>query len=86
MSEVVALVSLSTTLFLFIHTRELSTRLAQQQQQQTAPSGPPADLEDAMMSGLSGRPRSPSRELSTAQERISYGKVSRLIRARICKR
>jgi hypothetical protein len=71
-SEVVALVSLSTTLFLFIHTRELSTRLAQQQ---TAPSGP-ADLEDAMTSGLSGRPRSPSRELSTAQERISYGKVS----------
>jgi hypothetical protein len=72
-SEVVALVSLSTTLFLFIHTRELSTRLAQQQQ--TAPSGP-AELEDAMTSGLSGRPRSPSRELSTAQERISYGKVS----------
>jgi hypothetical protein len=68
-SEVVALVCLSTTIFLFIHTRELSLRLAVAQQ--TAPSGP--ELEDIMSSG---RPRSPSRELSTAQERSHYGKVS----------
>jgi hypothetical protein len=67
-SEVVALVSLSTTIFLFIHTRDLSLRLAEAQQ--TAPSGP--DFEDIM---TSGKARSPSRELSTAQERQHYGKV-----------
>ena len=68
-SEVVALVSLSTTIFLFIHTRDLTLRLAQQQQ--TAPSGPEFEDISIISSG-----RSPSRELSTAQDRQIYGKVS----------
>jgi len=67
-SEVVALVSLSTTFFLFIHTRDLATRLAEV-------SGPSSGG-DGGETGEAGLPnvhaRLPGRDLSTAHEAAEY--------------
>jgi len=74
-SEVVALVSLSTTFFLFIHTRDLASRLAEVQQ--TAPSGEGYEVvQTNERERQVGRQRLPARDLSTAQEEEQlYGKL-----------
>jgi len=71
-SEFVALVFLSTTLFLFLHTRDLSSQLAEQQH-----SGSGFDASNFVEGETSygvGRGRPQSRELSTAPEAF-YGKL-----------
>jgi len=72
-SELVALLSLSTTFFLFIHTRELAGRLAEVEQ--TGPSGYNEHSGPAAENYASGRPRMPGRDLSTAKEAEFYGKL-----------
>jgi len=79
-SEVVALVSLSTTFFLFVHTRDLATRLAEVQLQ-SGPTSPAENYDEAVQlqpkvdSRVSVRGRMPSRDLSTAREQELYGKL-----------
>jgi len=78
LSEFVALVSLSTTLFLFLHTRALSSQLAEQAEASGRGSGfdRSAFVENTQTLYGGGRVRPQSRELSTApEERVHYGKL-----------
>jgi len=78
-SELLALVSLSTTFFLFIHTRDLASRLEQVQQPDVSGEGfEEIVLKGGLTAAQSGRQRLPSRDLSTAQEREEYRKLDPL--------
>jgi len=72
-SEFVALLSLSTTLFLFLQTRDLSYQLSAERLRHTGP-GESAEGE-AFTGEATGASRGIHRELNTAQEEIDYGKL-----------
>jgi len=78
-SEFVALLSLSTTLFLFLQTRDLSLQLTEEKLRHTGPgesgSGVEIGVAGQYSSTGTGGARSIHRELSTAQEEQLYGKL-----------
>ena len=53
-SEVVALVSLSTTLFLYLHTRDLATQLSQERTQRHTEAGADLALAEDIHTGEEG--------------------------------
>jgi len=68
-SELVALLSLSTTFFLFLQTRDLSVQLSAERLRHTAPGESALSAEGGEYgSSGTGHPRSIHRDLSTAQE------------------
>ena len=80
-SEFLALFSLSTTLFLFLQTRDLSMQLSEERMRHTGEGG---ELLDTLTQSREGdtqyregeKGRDIHRDLSTAQEREHYGKVN----------
>ena len=72
-SEFVALLSLSTTLFLFLQTRDLSYQLSAERLRHTAPGE--SGEGEALTGEATGASRAIHRELNTAQEEMDYGKV-----------
>lgn len=77
-SEFVALLSLSTTFFLFLQTRDLSMQLSNERMRHTGAGTGEGDYSESQQQELVediGRVRSMNRDLSTAQEREEYGKL-----------
>jgi len=78
-SEFVALLSLSTTLFLFLQTRDLSLQLTEEKLRHTGPgesgSGVEIGVAGQYSSTGTGVARNIHRDLSTAQEEQLYGKL-----------
>lgn len=72
-SEFVALLSLSTTLFLFLQTRDLSYQLSAERLRHTAPGE--SGEGEALTGEATGASRAIHRELNTAQEEMDYGKL-----------
>merc|ERR1712001_587479 len=73
-SEFVALLSLSTTFFLFLQTRTLSYELSAERHRHTG-DGEEASGDTGIPASATGHPRNLHRELNTAQEDIQYTKL-----------
>jgi len=74
-SEFVALLSLSTTFFLFLQTRTLSYELSAERHRHTGETGEEASGDTGLPASATGHPRNLHRELNTAQEEIQYTKL-----------
>jgi len=73
-SEFVALLSLSTTFFLFLQTRTLSYELSAERHRHTG-EGEESSGDTGLPASATGHPRNLHRELNTAQEEIQYTKL-----------
>jgi len=74
-SEFVALLSLSTTFFLFLQTRTLSYELSAERHRHPGEAGEEASGETGFSVSATGHPRNLHRELNTAQEDLQYTKL-----------